>query len=152
MNNPRLGAVQCLVSFINHKNTLKTVLPFISVLNIEGVQSSCSLVVEVKTREKSGPYWFCPSFCKMTYSLLSLCQPFVLFICNKLRASLSAKEDEFWGAGLLPLGFMGRKGLHRIYLLTPRQSRVRNFLFHLALHFISPCNIDVRQILRHCHI
>lgn len=157
VNIARLIAVQCLVSFVNHKNTLKDCFTFhISpqywgsskpaiLLSLKQRQER-NLVLDISTTDFAHPS------CKINYSLLSLWQLLVLFICKGLRASLSAEEHELWGAGLLPLGFIGRKGLHRINLFTPRQSRVRNFLFHLALHFASPCNIDVKLLLRHCHI
>lgn len=149
--------VQCLVSFINHKNALKDHFTLHISSQYWG-SSKPAILLSLKQRQERSLVLdidfsdFFHSFYKITYSLLSLWQPLVLPICNKLRASLSAEEHEFWGAGLLPLGFIGRKGLHRIYLLTPGQSRVRIFLFDLALHFASPCSIDVRLLLRHCHI
>lgn len=145
--------MQCLISFINHKKYFKDYLTLHISPQYWG-SSKPAFLLSLKQRQERNMDLtdFVHSFCKIIYFLLSLWQPFVLFICNKHRASLSAEEHEFWGAGLFPLGFIGINGLHRIYLLTPGQSRVRNFLFHLALHFVSPCNIDVRLIFRHCHI
>lgn len=150
----RLIVVQCLVSFINHRNTLKDCL----ILHISPQywgSSKLAILLSLKQRQERSLDIdltdLVHPFCKMTYSLLSLWQTVVLFICNKLRASLSAEEHEFWGAGLLSLGFIGRNGLHPIYLLTPNQPRVGN-LFHLALQFVSSCNMDVRLLLRPCHV
>lgn len=151
----RLIAVHRLLSFINHKNTLIDCLTLYISPQYWGCSKPAILLSLRQRQERSLDIDlndFVQPFCKVTYSLLCLWQPFVLFICNKLRSSLSAKEHEFWGIGLLSLGFIGRKGLQRIYLLTPRQSRIRNFLFRLALHFVSPCNIDVRLLLGHHHI
>lgn len=94
----RLIAVHHLLSFINHKNTLKDCLTLYISPQYWGSSKPGILLSLGQRQERSLDIDltdFVQPFCKMTYSVLSLRQPFVLFICNKLRSSLSAKEHEF---------------------------------------------------------